>query len=616
MTEPITLPGHIARQASERPDRKALAEIGPDGDWVSTTWGEYWDAVRNLAKGLIALGVQPGDGVALVGNNRRDWVISQMGVSAAGAIPAPIYVTNTIEQVAYIVKHCRARVAICDNQEQLDKYLAGLDRGLIELEHIITMDAIDSVRPKVKSLADVIARGSSEPDEELERRMEAVKPDDLALLIYTSGTTGVPKGAMVTHNGIHAMGTSFVDTYPELEDFDPFRYVSYLPLCHVAEQIFTNFIGLRWGSETYFCADLTKIKEHLVAARSHFFLAVPRVWVKFEAALTANLLTATGLKAKLAAWARRVELQSVKRSIETGKDVDTFQRRLANKLVISKIKSAIGLDELFGAGSGAAPAARSTLEFFASVGIVIHEGFGMTETTGMATAQPLNRPHFGSVGRALPGVEIRIADDGEILLRGPNMVPGYLYMPEETASLYTDDGWLLTGDLGALDEDGFLTITGRKKDLLITAGGKNVAPAEMENHLQGIPGVGQAVVVGDRQPYLCAILALEEEALPDLCQAAGVPVAPLAELASNEKVRAFLADRIDSNCNSKVARYQTIKKFEVLPHMLSVDGGELTPTMKVKRNVINEKYKAIIDGMYASGTKRSAEAQQSAEAPG
>jgi long-subunit acyl-CoA synthetase (AMP-forming) len=615
MTESITLPGHIARQASERPHRKALSEIGPDGEWVSTTWGEYWDAVRNLAKGLMALGVQPGDGVALVGNNRRDWVISQMGISAAGAIPAPIYVTNTVEQVAYIVKHCRAKIAICDNQDQLDKYLAGLDRGLIELDHIITMDPIDNVRPMVTSLADVITRGSAEPDDELERRMEAVKPDDIALLIYTSGTTGVPKGAMVTHNGIHAMGTSFVDTYPELEEFDPFRYVSYLPLCHVAEQIFTNFIGLRWGSETYFCADLTKIKDHLVAARPHFFFAVPRVWEKFEAALTANLLTATGLKAKLAAWARRVELQSVKRSMETGKDVDTFQRRLANKLVISKIKSAIGLDELFGAGSGAAPAARSTLEFFASVGLIIHEGFGMTETTGMATAQPLNRPHFGSVGRALPGVEIRIADDGEILLRGPNMVPGYLHMPEETAALYTDDGWLLTGDLGALDEDGFLTITGRKKDLLITAGGKNVAPAEMENHLQGIPGVGQAVVVGDRQPYLCAILALEEEGLPELCNAAGVPVASLAELAGNEKVRAFLADRIDSDCNTKVARYQTIKKFKVLPHMLSVEGGELTPTMKVKRNVINDKYKAIIDGMYASGTTPSAEAQQFPQAP-
>jgi len=207
----------------------------------------------------------------------------------------------------------------------------------------------------------------------------------------------------------------------------------------------------------------------------------------------------------------------------------------------------------------------------------------------------------------LPGVEVRIAEDGEILLRGANMVSGYLYMADQTADLWTDDGWLRTGDLGAIDQEGFLTITGRKKDLLITAGGKNVAPAEMENHLQGIPGIGQAVVIGDRQPYLCAILALEEEALPDLCQAAGIPVASLAEIAKHEKVRAFLADRIESDCNAKVARYQTIKKFEVLPHMLSVDGGELTPTMKVKRKVINDKYKTLIDGMYASHGSRSTE---------
>ncbi len=610
MSEPITLPGFIALQAQKRPDRKALVELASSGGWVSTTWGEYWLTVRDLARGLIELGVQPGDGVALIGNNRRDWVISQMGISAAAAVPAPIYVTNTIDQVAYIVNHCRAKIAICDSQTQLDRYLEAFDRGLIHLEHIITMDPIESDQEMVISLAQVIAKGASQSNDEVERRIGEAKPDDLALLIYTSGTTGVPKGAMCTHRGINAMATSFIETYPELLGFDHFRYVSYLPLCHVAEQIFTNFIGLRTGSETYFCADLSKIRDHLVAARPHFFFAVPRVWEKFEAALTANLSSATGLKARLTAWARRVEFEAVMRSIETGRDVDTFQRRLANKLVISKIKSAIGLDELFGAGSGAAPAARSTLEFFASIGLIIHEGFGMTETTGMATAQPLHRPRFGTVGRALPGVEIRIAEDGEILLRGANMVPGYLYMSGETASLYTDDGWMRTGDLGALDSDGFLTVTGRKKDLLITAGGKNVAPAEMENHLQGIPGVGQAVVVGDRQPYLCAILALEEEAVPELCREAGVPVAPLAEVAKDEKVRAFLAGRIESDCNSKVARYQSIKKFDVLAQMLSVDGGELTPTMKVKRNVINHKYKAIIDGMYASETSRSSDVGQ------
>jgi len=602
MNKTWTLPGQIARLARERPDRKALIEMGPDGDWVSTSWGEYWQTVRDLAKGLISLGMQSGDGVALVGNNRRDWVISQMGISAATGVPAPIYVTNTVDQVVYIVNHCRAKIVICDNQEQLNKYLSALDRGLIEIEHIITMDALDSEHAMVTSLADIIVRGSSEPDEELNRRMAAVEPDDLALLVYTSGTTGVPKGAKCTHRGIDAIGQAIIDTLPQMLEIDPSRYVSYLPLCHAAEQDATNFTGLRAASETYFCSDLTKIKDYLVAARPHFFFAVPRVWEKLEAVLRAKLSAATGLKAKLATWARRVEFESAKRSMETGKVVDTFQRRLANTLVISKIKRAIGFDEIIVVASSAAPAALSTLEFFASIGILIHEGYGMTEATGLATLQPLGMPRFGSVGQALPGVKVRIADDGEIQLRGPTMVSGYLYMPDESAVLNTDDGWIRTGDLGAVDKDGFLSITGRKKDLLITAGGENVAPAEMENHLQGILGVGQAVVVGDRQPYLCAILALEEETLPDLCKAAGVPVAPLAEIASNEKVRAFLANCVESDCNSKVARFQTIKKFEVLPHMLSVEGGELTPTLKVKRNIINVKYKAIIDGMYVGLT--------------
>jgi long-subunit acyl-CoA synthetase (AMP-forming) len=514
MNETWTLPGQIARLALERPDRKALIEMGPDGDWVSTSWGEYWQTVRNLAKALISLGMQAGDSVALVGNNRRDWVISQMGISAATGVPAPIYVTNTVDQVAYIVNHCRAKIAICDNQEQLNKYLSALDRGLIELEHIITMDALDSEHTMVTSLADIITRGSLELDDELDRRMAAVEPDDLALLVYTSGTTGVPKGAKFTHRGIDAMGQALIDVLPQILEIDPSRQVSYLPLCHAAEQAGTNFWGLRAASETYFCPDLAKIKDYLVAARPHVFFAVPRVWEKFEAALSANFSVATGLKAMLVSWARRVELDGAKRSLQTGKLVDTVQRRLANTLVISKIKQAIGLDELIVAISGAAPTAPSMLEFFASIGILIHEGYGMTEATGMATAQPFGMPRFGSVGQALPGVEVRIADDGEILLRGPSMISGYLHMPDESAALNADDGWKRTGDLGAVDKDGFLSITGRKKDLLITAGGENVAPAEMENHLQGIPGVGQAVVVGDRQPYLCAILALEEEALP------------------------------------------------------------------------------------------------------
>ena len=471
-----TLPEQIARLALEQPDGKALVEMDSDGGWLTTTWDEYWQTLRNLAKGLITLGVQPGEHIAMVGNNRRDWVICQMGISAATAVPAPIYVTNTIDQMAYITKHCEARIVICDNQQQLTKFLTAIERGLIELDHIITMDDLGSDHPMVIALADVISRGTRQADEELDRRMTSVKPDDLALLIYTSGTTGLPKGAMCTHRGIEAIGKTFLERFPQEQHTLPNHSISYLPLCHVAEQAFTNFVGLRSGNVTYFCSDMNKIRDYLVTVRPQYFFAVPRVWEKFEAAMRAKLSSATGIKAKLASWARRVEFDSAKRSMEKGTVIDSFQRRLANKLVIARIKSAIGFDRLYVAGAGAAPMSLSTLEFFASIGILIHEGLGMTETTGLATAQQPGMPRFGSVGQAFSCVEVKIADDGEILLRGDNMVPGYLHMPEASESLKNDDNWMYTGDLGTIDKDGYLTITGRKKDLLITAGGKNVAP--------------------------------------------------------------------------------------------------------------------------------------------
>jgi long-subunit acyl-CoA synthetase (AMP-forming) len=278
-------------------------------------------------------------------------------------------------------------------------------------------------------------------------------------------------------------------------------------------------------------------------------------------------------------------------------------RTLANKLVISKIKEALGLDQLLVALSGAAPISVSTLEFFASIGIPISEGYGMTETTAFASVQPPGRLKFGTIGKPLLGVEAMIADDGEIMLRGVNMVKGYHRLPERTAELYNEDGWMHTGDLGAIDQDGYISITGRKKDLIITAGGKNVAPAEMEGYLQSIAGVGQVVVVGDRQPYLSALIVLDPEALPELEVASQISgLSDVASAARNPDVKRFIEEEMQHVCNSKVARYQTIKKIQILPNVFSVDGGELTPTLKVKRNIVNEKYAAEIAAFYAEGT--------------
>ncbi len=594
--------GEIERWAKAQPDEPALHDRKKAGGWEVTTWAEYLAKVRAVGKGLMALGHEPQEAVAIVGNNRSDWVICQHGINAARGIPAPLYTTLLAEQMEFIVDNCQARIAICDEPEQLEKYLAIKAGGKTRLEHIVTMDAIEHDDPSVISLARLIEKGEALRDAELDARLEATKDDDIALLIYTSGTTGLPKGAIYTHANMRATGESTLKVYEAVLSSDV-RYISYLPLCHAAEQGVTNMVGLRVGARIFFCRDLKQIKDYLTDVHPTVFFAVPRVWEKFEAALRGRMAEARGVKAKLAQWALATELRGYEADI-TGRQGGGLSRRLADRLVISKIKGALGLDALRFAACGAAPISRSTLEFFASIGIVIHEGFGMTETTAFATLQPYMRPRLGTIGKAMPGVEAKIGEDGEILLKGPNMVSGYYRMPDKTAELYTD-GWMHTGDLGAIDDDGYLRITGRKKDLIITAGGKNVAPAEMEGYLQGIPGVGQAVVVGDRQPYLAALIVLDPEALPALAQAAGIDTPKdLPSAARSAEVRAFLQERIEKECNAKVARYQTIKKFEVLEAAFSVDGGELTPTLKVKRNVVNEKYASIIERLYAGAELR------------
>jgi long-subunit acyl-CoA synthetase (AMP-forming) len=511
--------------------------------------------------------------------------------------------------MAYIIGNAQSKIVICDDETQLAKYIS-IAGGDSPIEHIVTMDDLDSTDPRVITLAALMEKGDSVTDAELDARLDAVKMDDVALLVYTSGTTGLPKGAMLTHRGTDLIARAVADVFPSLLHTET-RNVSYLPLCHAAEQGVTNFAGLAIRSDTYFCGDLTQIKDYLVEARPTFFLAVPRVWEKFEAALRGKLAEATGIKAKLASWARATELAAFKEESATGRPVSSFSRNLANKLVISKIKEALGLDQLQVALSGAAPISVSTLEFFASIGLPISEGYGMTETTAFASVQPPGKLKFGTIGKPLLGVQAMIAEDGEIMLKGLNMVKGYHRLPDRTAELYDENGWMHTGDLGAIDEDGYISITGRKKDLIITAGGKNVAPAEMEGYLQSIPGVGQAVVVGDRQPYLAALIVLDPEALPELEVAAQISgLDDVASAARNPGVKRFIEQEMQEVCNKRVARYQTIKKINILPTIFSVEGGELTPTLKVKRNIVNEKYATEIAAFYAeeAATSQSARA--------
>ena len=592
-----TLVHRIADWAERQPNAPAI--YGRVGDrWKQLTWRLYWSSVRQAAKGLIKLGLQPGDCVAIVGDNRPSWVVAQFGIMSARGIPAPIYATNTDDQTAYIVGHCKARIAICDTAEQLAKYQRCLESGAMDVDHIITMDDVPSDDERVMSMDNLMEIGAKEDDTQIDARLQAMTDTETALLIYTSGTTGVPKAVKLTNAGMIAVADSTLECFPIIREPGNFRMVSYLPLCHVAEQMFTNMFHLATGGEVYFCPDLKQIKEFLVHVRPTIFLGVPRVWEKFQAALQAKLSASGPPKKWLTDWAMAAELRSFRASAEHGVRVDGLGRSLANKLVIDKVKEAIGMDKLLVAATGAAPISVSTLEFFASMGITIYEGFGMSETSGVATCGEQGKPRFGTVGRALSCCEVQIAPDGEILLKGINMTSGYLHMPEQTAELLDDEGWLHTGDLGSLDGDGFLKITGRKKDLIITAGGKNVAPAELESYLKQIDGVGQAVVVGDRQPYLCALLTLDPDGIDALCEAVGIDNSGLESVSVNVDVREFIEARVEEFCNSRVAQYQTIKKFEILPMEFTVETDELTPTMKLKRNVVNVKYAAQIEAFY------------------
>lgn len=599
-----TLVHQLDDWATRTPDRPALHGKAPDGSWTTWTWEGYRDEAWMVGRGLLALGHEVGECVAIVGANRPEWSLSQFGIMAIRGVPAPIYTTLLPAQAAYIVDHCRARIAICDDRAQLDKLLECVADGSVpRVETIITMDDLGVTSPAVRILshAELLDLGGADPATAsgLEARLAALRDDETALLIYTSGTTGTPKAVTLDQGAMVHEARVCMDRFPFYREPGAYRTVSYLPLCHIAEQLFTSFFHLEAGGEVYYCPDLKQIKDFLLEVRPTFFVGVPRVWEKFQAVLEARLREAGGIKGRLSAWALRTELEAFRRDAASGQPSESLSRSLANALVISKIKDALGLDRVRAAGTGAAPIGVHTLEFFASLGITIYEGYGMSETTGLATLGTFGRPTFGSVGTAIEGVSIRIADDDEILLQGRNMTRGYLHDPAKTAALIDAEGWLHTGDLGSLDAQGLLRITGRKKDILITAGGKNVAPAEMEGHIKAIDGVAQAVVVGDRQPYLAALVTLDPEALDALAVASGA-TAPrtLAGLAGDAAVTAHLMARVEAGCNARVARYQTIKKLHVLPVEFTVESGEVTPTMKVKRDVVSARFAREIASMY------------------
>jgi long-subunit acyl-CoA synthetase (AMP-forming) len=558
--------------------------------WETITWAQHADITRRLAKGFLRLGLEPGRGVSIIGFNCHEWVAADLAAILAGGVPAGIYTTNSKEQVRYIAHHSESQIAVVEDPDQALKFLQVRDQ-LPHLRAIVQMHGTP-VDERVLSFEHVLKLGDQVADADLAKRTDAQRVDDMATLIYTSGTTGDPKAVMITHENLTWTAESLSAA---LAFSSADVLVSYLPLSHIAEQMLTIHGPMRVGAVVGFAESLEKLPEALVAVRPTIFLGVPRVWEKIQAKLQGGVAQASPVKKKLFAWASRTGLRAGY-AAQDGTRKPTLEP-LADRLVFSKLRQRLGLDRARVCVTSAAPISKPTLEFFLGLGISLLEVYGMSECTGPATYSPPDNYRTGKAGIVIPGAELKIAEDGEVCMRGKHVFRGYLKDPEATRAAIDDEGWLHSGDIGTIDAQGFLQITDRKKDLLITAGGENIAPQVIEGLLKGIPGVAHAVVLGDRQKYLAALLTLDPERVPELAKTLGSPARSVSQAATCPLFRSHMAAAIEAT-NQSLARVQTIKKFEILPTEFGIPGGELTPTMKLRRKVIGEKYKKEIAALY------------------
>ncbi|MDP1848269.1 MAG: long-chain fatty acid--CoA ligase [Solirubrobacteraceae bacterium] len=577
-----------------------VAMRSPEGDvWTRTTYPQLGADVRVIAKGLIALGVKPGDRVAILSNTRAEWTLADFGAMCAGAVVVPVYQTNSPEECEYVLDHSGAMALFCEDGEQLAK-IAEIRDALPKLEHLFRFDGDGEDAMTLDALR---AAGADVSDADLDARVAGIGLEDLATIVYTSGTTGPPKGCMLTHGNLRA---DIDGVHPRVgfAAGDDVVYV-FLPLAHVLTRI-VQLVAVDAGAEmAYWRRDPKKIVEDVQLIKPTHLPSVPRIFEKIHAAATAKAEAAGGAKAKIFHWAIGVGRQVARREDYGGHPglVLKAQHALAEKLVLHKIRDLFG-GRMKLALSGAAPIDTEILEFFRAAGIWVLEGYGMTETCAVETLNTIDEHRFGTVGKPLPGVcEVKIAEDGEILMRGPNIFQGYYNNAEATAETLTADGWLHSGDLGELDEDGYLSITGRKKDLIITSSGKNISPSNVENALKLCRWISQAVVFGDRRPYLTALLTIDPDEAGALAEKVGAASKEPADLAKDPAVRKELQGAVD-DANRKFARIEQVKKFKILERDLSQDNDELTPTLKVKRNVVYESYRGEFKAMYDAGDER------------
>jgi long-subunit acyl-CoA synthetase (AMP-forming) len=571
-------------------DEVALRTIG---DEQTVTWSQWRERSDRIAAGLAGLGVGPGDAVALMIGNRPEFHMVDMAAVLLRATPFSIYQTSPPNQIQYMLGHAEARVAIVERQ-----YLANVleaQRDAPALDHLIVLDPEGDLDEGLVSL-DEIERTGGEFDGDA--AAAAAKPDDVLTLIYTSGTTGPPKGVEVNHGNVMSLmraSYEFTHVFP-----DGARVISWLPNAHVAERCAHHYAPIAYRWQVTCCPDGRQIANYLTTVHPQWFFSVPRIWEKLKASLETRIAGLPDDARAQATAALEASLDKVRRE-QRGEEVpQELAERVAqaDREIFAQLRADIGLDQLAMAQAGAAPTPIEVLEFFHAIGIPLGELWGMSESTGTCTYNPLGSIRFGTVGKAVSALEIKVADDGELLIRGPIVMSRYRNDPEKTADVLGDDGWLQTGDIGDIDEDGYVRILDRKKELIINAAGKNMSPANIEATIKtASPLIGQACAIGDRRPYNTALVVLDPDFAPAWAAQEGVTGLSLADLARHERVRSAVQEGID-RANSKLSRVEQIKKFTIIPGDWQPAGDELTPTMKLKRKPIAEKYASEIEAMY------------------
>ncbi|MBW2096623.1 MAG: AMP-binding protein [Deltaproteobacteria bacterium] len=597
-----TLPKVFRDKAERLKSRVALREKEL-GVWNEITWEKYYEHVRNVALGFVKLGLGKGDKVSILSENNQQWLYGDLAVQSVKAMTVGVYSTNPSEQVKYVVGHSESRFIIVEDQEQADKVLE-VEHDLPYLEKMIVID-MKGLRhyesPLLMSFQQLEEMGAAyhaERPQLFEEMIDSTNPSDPTVLIYTSGTTGPPKGAILSQKNMVAMVDSVLQVMPMTEKDS---VVSYLPLCHAAERIFSILIPLRSGCIVNFSESINTVQEALREIGPTLFMGVPRIWEKMQSSIVIKMQDATFLKR----LAYRVFMPV---------GIKITEKRLAKERVslpwkglywvayfclYRSLRYFLGLSRARIPISGAAPVSPDLLKFFHAMRLNIREGYGQTEISGICSIHHFDDVKIGTVGKAVPGVELKIAEDGEILEKGPGVFQGYFKDPEGTARIFSD-GWLCSGDVGRLDEDGHLVITDRKKDILVTAGGKNIAPSEQENSLKFSPYINEAIVLGDGRKFLSALIQIEFENVSKWAQENKIPFTTFKSLARNKKVYELIQKEVDKS-NKKFASVENIRKFVLFEKELDHDDEELTATMKVRRKAIEEKYRDLIEGIYGKG---------------